>query len=304
MDDYLAVLTKYVFPVLGDKAAGEITPEELAGVLEPIAARGKHHTAHKAHSALGGTYRWGQRQWKDSKRLVSINPVTTIGFTHQSKRRKRVLSDTELGRLWWATGATESVTLQMRRLIQLAILTGQRNSEVAGMELSELKSLDSATPRWDIPARRMKRKSDDQYAPLSRQAAVIVKQAIADGAGGGIHVFEGPAKGRRDGTWRKLSMHRRLCRGRLHGSPRRRGYQTVTYTICASALRHGWLSTGTPHRRFSTRSCTMVGRVRLALTTTLLCTRSRCEVWADHVEAVAGGAGGGRAAEKVVSLHG
>src|SRR5206468_1739223 len=148
----------------------DITPEELAGVLEPIAGKGKHHTAHKARSALGSTYRWGQRQWKDSKRLVSINPVTTIGFTHQSKRRKRVLSDVELGRLWRATEIAENVTLPMCQLIQLAILTGQRNSEVAGMERAELKSLESATPRWDIPAHRMKRKSDDQHVPLSKQA--------------------------------------------------------------------------------------------------------------------------------------
>ena len=76
------------------------------------------------------------------------------------------------------------MTEPVRDIVRLAILTGQRNSETAGAELIELKGLDTATPRWDIPARRMKRRGDDQHVPLAPQAVAIFHRAIerADGS--------------------------------------------------------------------------------------------------------------------------
>jgi hypothetical protein len=44
--------------------------------------------------------------------LVSVNPVTTIGSTHQSKRRKRVLSDAEQTNLDHAMGVDEMLAPQ------------------------------------------------------------------------------------------------------------------------------------------------------------------------------------------------
>jgi integrase len=91
----------------------------------------------------------------------------------------------------------------VRQIVRIAILTGQRNSEVAGAELTELKSLDTATPRWDIPARRMKRKSADQHVPLVPQVASIFEAAIR-AANGSSYVFPGVTQGRRRGRdWRQ-----------------------------------------------------------------------------------------------------
>ncbi len=202
LDDYKMALTKDVLPDLGDRPATEIKPEEFASVLEGIEARAKH-SAHKVRSALGSTYRWGQTQWRGGARLVVVNPVVGIGFMHQSKPRKRTLTDDELGKLWRAIDATDSVTEPVRDIVRLAILTGQRNSEVAGAELAELKGLDTATSRWDIPARRMKRKSDDQHVPLSVQATKVFARAI-EGANGSTYVFPGVTQGRRYGKeWRQ-----------------------------------------------------------------------------------------------------
>ncbi len=202
LDDYRMALEKDVFPELGDRPANDIKPEEFAAVLEGVEARAKH-AAHKVRSALGATYRWGQTQWRGGRRLVVVNPVAGIGFMHQSRPRKRVLSDTELGKLWRAIDTTESVTEPVRDIVRLAILTGQRNSEIAGTELAELKGLDTETPRWDIPARRMKRKSDDQYVPLAPQAVAIFRRAI-ERAAGSAYVFPGVTQGRRRGKeWRQ-----------------------------------------------------------------------------------------------------
>src|SRR5262249_5150365 len=155
---------------------------------------------------LGSTYRWGQKQWRKGARLVVINPVASISsaFMHQSKRRKVVLTDDQLGQLWRAIDSPSiDFNESTRLLIKLAILTGQRNSEVAGAELVELKGLDTATPRWDIAARRMKRKTDDQYVPLVPQAAQLFDRAV-ELAEGSKYVFPGVTQGRRRGhEWRQ-----------------------------------------------------------------------------------------------------
>jgi integrase len=195
LSDYEEALERDVFKELGETPAAEITTDTFARVLERIEDRAKH-AAHKVRSALGSTYRWAQ-----GRRLVTVNPISGLAFTHQSKRRKLRMDAKELGKLWRAIDAAGNVAEPTKNIIRLAILTGQRNSEAAGMEVGEVRGLDTETPLWEIPARRMKRKSDDQYIPLSRQAAAVVRAAIP--AANDVHVFPGTTHGRLGGTWRQ-----------------------------------------------------------------------------------------------------
>ena len=194
--DYKLALEADVFPELGDVPAGEIDADQIVAVLERVEARSKH-AAHKVRSALGSTFRWGMQ-----RRKVKRNPVTGLGFNYSAPARKVVLDDDELARLWRAFddpafGSTEP----MRIILKLAMLTGQRNSEVAGAERSELR-LDGPNPRWTIPSGRMKRKTDDQIVPLSTQAAALFSRAI-ELAGDSPFVFPGSTHGRREGhEWR------------------------------------------------------------------------------------------------------
>lgn len=189
LEGYKARLDRYVFPTLGKMSAAKITPEQIAVVLRNAEKRSPS-VAHQVRAALGGTYRWAQSRMPDK---IVANPVAVLGFHHASKPRKRNLTDADLSKLWEAIAtarADRKITEPMARLLRVAILTGQRNSEVAGMEVAEL---DLEASDWNIPARRMKRKSDDQYVPLSRQALAIVRNQVADGSNG-EHVF--PASGR------------------------------------------------------------------------------------------------------------
>jgi integrase len=279
-----------VFDELGNKPAREITPEQFAFVLEAVDARAPH-SAHKVRSALGSTYKWGQTQWRAGARLVIVNPVAGIGFMHQSKPRKRVLSDDDIGKLWRAIDATPSVTEPVRQIVRIAILTGQRNSEVAGAELAELKGLDTATPRWDIPARRMKRKSDDQYVPLVPKVAKLFARAVSD-ANGSTYVFPGVTQGRRRGReWRQEHIGQEtVSRGfgkiasiagledfHLHDMRKcitswlaEHGH--ATGEVLDAILHHGRKGVTGTHYNFALYE----GQVRKAL-----------KAWADHVEAVA-----------------
>ena len=76
----------------------------------------------------------------------------------------------------------------MRLIIQLAMLTGQRRTEVAGARLSELHGLEGQEPAWIIPGDVNKRgnilegrtkNGREQRVPLSRQAAELFRRAVA-----------------------------------------------------------------------------------------------------------------------------
>jgi integrase len=172
MYGYRMALEADVFPSLGDVPASDIDADQIVAVLERVETRSKN-SAHKARSALGSTYRWGLQ-----RRRVKRNPVNGLGFNYAAPPRKLVLSDAELVRLWNAFDDPGlGVAEPMRVLLKLVMLTGQRNSEVAGAERSELR-LEGPNPRWTIPARRMKRKTDDQIVPLSAQAAALFSRAL------------------------------------------------------------------------------------------------------------------------------
>lgn len=294
LQDYEDVLTKFVFPAkigrensartYGDTPASDISSQEFASLLMEMEDASKHR-AHKIRSALGSTYSWAQR-----RRLVIDNPLKGLAFTHQSERRKRVLTDEELGRLWNASQSFEGVYGATRFIIQLAMLTGQRNSEVAGMEVAELKGLDTATPRWDIPARRMKRKTDDQYVPLSKQAASIIGDALA--GADKTHVFPGTTHGRRrERDWQSLyisqdtvshafgrvSKAAKVKNIRLHDMRKcitswlaEHGHATPE--VLDAILHHGRKGVTGTHYNFALYE----GQVRKAL-----------QLWADYVVAVA-----------------
>jgi integrase len=297
LDDYRLVLETHVFDALGKRPAGAITADDIAAVLARIEARSKH-SAHKARAALGSTFRWGLK-----RRLVKLNPVAGLGFTHQSRPRNRVASDQELAKLWAAIEAA-SLTAPMKLILKLAILTGQRNSEVAGAEIAELQF--NANPKWRIPSERMKRKNREQIVPLSSQAVALFREAVELAkVKGGKYVFPGASQGRRKGTWRaghlaQESVSRAMGRVReaagidglwLHDMRRSittwlREHRRTPRDICDLILHHSRADvTGATYDW-----ATLEGPVREAF-----------QAWADHIDAIT--AGEASASAEVVPLR-
>lgn len=191
LNDYRQVLTKHVFPRLGDHAAASITEDQFAKVLRAI-EKDAPHSAHKAQSALGSTYKWARQKGLAG---VKSNPVKELGFIVASKPRERVLTDDELAKLWSAFDAPEfSGGVPVKRILKLAVLLGQRNTEITGARKTELRDLEGENPLWRIPPDRMKRRRE-HLVPLSRQAAAIFREALKD-AGEGEYVFPGSTHGR------------------------------------------------------------------------------------------------------------
>jgi integrase len=99
--------------------------------------------ADRARAAIGSTFKWAIK-----RRLANVvaDPTAGLGKRASSTARTRVLCDDELARLWRATASDHApITRPMSLIFRLAIVTGQRRTEVAGPITSELR-LDGLVP--------------------------------------------------------------------------------------------------------------------------------------------------------------
>lgn len=125
---YRWTLDRDVYPAFGDKPATAITADDVHNVCVKIKARGSDTQAQRTKTTIGGVFAWGKRE-----RFVTENPARAVA-NQQSRRSVRTCtpSDDELTSLWQSLDKPSRLTLAMKLIIRLAILTGQRRSEVAG----------------------------------------------------------------------------------------------------------------------------------------------------------------------------
>jgi integrase len=171
----------------GDIKASEITADYIASILREI-ARGSRSAAHAVRCGIGSTYRWAYKQ-----RLVSSNPTAGLGFLHKAPARERELDPDDIATLWKGIETQPGLSARMRIVLKLLLLTGQRNSTVAGARVDELK-LDVANPVWKIKGARMKVKSRDHALPLTPTTSQLFRDAIAMN-GGSEFVFPSEGSG-------------------------------------------------------------------------------------------------------------
>lgn len=123
--------------------------------------------------------------------VIDANPAHDIAVP-AAQPRERVLTDEELRKFWQACERPQAVkglniTRTMGLALQLAAVTLQRRSEIAGMRWSEI---DRTHRLWTIPATRMKGKRT-HLVPLSDLAMSILDQC----EGQGEFVFMSPRNG-------------------------------------------------------------------------------------------------------------
>jgi integrase len=192
--NYRQYLEKDVYQVIGAKPANDVTADHIVEICKIIEATGASVQSQSTKTAIGGVFRWGVRE-----RLVKANPCMGLGRRSALVARSRTPTDDELAVLWKTIEDDAStVSATMRLILQLAILTGQRRTEVAGARVSELHGLDTDSPVWIIPGDVNKRgkiiegrtkNGREQHVPLSTQAAELFRRAIKL-SGGSEFVFQ------------------------------------------------------------------------------------------------------------------
>jgi integrase len=138
-----------------------------------------------ARAQLSALFRWALAHG-----LATINPVVGTLAPKGSQPRERVLSDSELSRIWKACGDDDH-----GRCIKLLIMTGARRQEIGGMAWSEI-DLDRGT--WTLPSTRSKNKRAhvlpllpmmlDVIKPVPRMAS---RDTLFGTRGGGFVAWSG-----------------------------------------------------------------------------------------------------------------
>jgi len=177
----------------------------------------------------------------------------------------------------------------LRLIFRLALLTGQRRSEVAGMRKCEIKHDDRL---WVLPGDRMEngqtihgrtKNRRDHIVPLTDAAMEVVSKAISL-SGESEFVFPSPVRDGRVGhiNGEAVSMAMRRNRKKAFGVPDMRthdlrrtlrtflGEQGIPDKVADRVLNHARPGVGNQHYNHAK----MLPQVRAAL-----------EVWAAHVEA-------------------
>lgn len=116
--------------------------------------------ANRTHNVTRRFFNWAVEQ-----DLITSSPIAGIKAPYEEKSRDRVLTDDELRAVW------QSASGMVGSIVRLLILSGQRRSEVARMEWSEL---DLNAGLWTLPRERVK--NDRRHeVPLSHQALSIIE---------------------------------------------------------------------------------------------------------------------------------
>ncbi len=167
----LTYFTTKIEPVLGSKAATEVTPDDVERLIRPMEVVG-YNTARLTLAVLRKMYNWAvlppsAKTPGDGCLLTIANPcrLYTLHKSNAPEPITRFLTDREIRDLW--SQLTESSS---DKIIRLQLLIGCRVSEAAGMRESEL---DREAREWNLPASRTKTKRPLNVPLTDRMLAII-----------------------------------------------------------------------------------------------------------------------------------
>jgi integrase len=179
----------------GRLPVNRITKQHVNDILDAIVREGKSSAANAAFAHIRRLFTWCVERG-----YLDYSPCAGMRRPCKVVSRDRVLSDTEIVRVWLAA---DKMGWPFGCLVQLLILTGQRRSEVAGLRWEEV---DFPKGLWELPPGSLDRihKSNRRHrVPLSEAAVNLLKSLpVAHGR------LAFPAKGKDRpvsgfGNWKK-----------------------------------------------------------------------------------------------------
>jgi integrase len=150
------------FPSLHGLLLHTITPQQINACLTEIGTNCGTSAAGRARSITGSFFEWCM-----SQALVLSNPISLTERPQDSAPRERVLTDSELKRVWDACGDNSEYS----KIIRLIVLTGLRRQEIGGLRWSEFNDLDAGIVT--IPSARSKNRRSHTVT-LSPMALAII----------------------------------------------------------------------------------------------------------------------------------
>lgn len=177
------LLEAFLFPEIGSRPIGEISPRELLDALRKIEATGKLETAARAKIKAGQVFRYAMLEGK-----AEIDPTASLRGALKAAKARHHAAVTEPAKIGQLMRAIDGFNGQpvTHAALKLAPLVFVRPGELRAAEWEEI-DLDAAM--WRVRPERMKMKAA-HLVPLSSQAVAILRDLHAL-TGGGHYVFPG-----------------------------------------------------------------------------------------------------------------
>jgi integrase len=186
-------LRRLVKPKLGKLIASDVTRQDIAAlsndILDGKYGRPSIANARHARRAVSGLYTWAAEAGRDFV-PETCRPCFNLPKLPKEHARERVLNEAEIRTLWHGLDRKDLPWDRRTRLaIKFQLCTMLRAGELVAAHRDELFNLDGKSARFDVPARRVKKRRVVEQ-PLSDLAVEIINEAIASDAQ--QFVFESP----------------------------------------------------------------------------------------------------------------
>jgi integrase len=133
---------KDIIPLLGKRKAMDLKRIDVKGLHSAIVERGAPVTANRTVALLGGAFNCAHEE-----ELIDINPFPNLKKIKAAETsRERILTDSEIKDLWIAM---EQESSNMRDILRLLLILGQRSNDIMSMRVSDI---DSDRKEWTVPA--------------------------------------------------------------------------------------------------------------------------------------------------------
>lgn len=162
-------LEKLVWPWLGQKPIGTITPPELLACLRRIESRGKHETAHRTKNCCGQVFRYAIATGR-AERDISADLSGALA-PYLTKHHAGLTEPKRIGEMLRAIDGY-SGQFSTAVALKLSPMLFARPGELRAAVWAEF-DLDNA--EWRIPAHRMKM-GEEHLIPLAHQALSLLRE--------------------------------------------------------------------------------------------------------------------------------
>ena len=231
-----STLKRYVYPVMGDLPAADISTEHVMAVIEPIwktkpetasRVRGRIETILDAAKARG--YRQGENPARWRGRISLMLPARA----KLSRSHHRALPYADIPTFIQALQSKDAIAALA---LEFTILTAARSGEAIGATWEEV---DLAKAIWTIPAERIKA-GKEHRVPLADRSIEILKITKALGSD---HLFGGSKDGPLSNMAMAMMLRRMDVNATVHGF--RSGFRDwaaestgFAHEVCEMALAH------------------------------------------------------------------
>jgi integrase len=175
-------LRLHVLPVWGDRQFAGISRGDIIELIEALIADRKPVLANRVHSLISKIFGFAV----DSA-LLETNPASRLKKRAKETALTRVLTDPEI-RLFWAAIDNPPTSKPISIALKLALLTGLRAGEVAGISKAEILDIDDPDRAAVLIAGTRVKNGRDHLVPLSPMARALVLEA-REMAGNAVHLF-------------------------------------------------------------------------------------------------------------------